>query len=53
MQYVKNNIEGFDNYFPSKKNKYNFNHVKQRLNISIDQHNKEIISLDPYFNYYL
>jgi putative transposase len=45
MQYVKDRIESFDGYFPcKKKNKCKLKHVKQWLNIFIDQHNKELIS---------
>jgi putative transposase len=33
MQYIKDRIEGFDDYFPCrKKNKYKIKHVKQWLN---------------------
>jgi putative transposase len=44
MQYIKDRTEGFDDYFPYKKNKYRLNHIKQWINLFIDQHNKEIIS---------
>jgi putative transposase len=44
MQYIKDRTEGFDDYFPCKKNKCKLNHVKQWLNLFIDQHNGEILS---------
>jgi putative transposase len=44
MQYIKDRTEGFDYYFPCKKNKYKLNHVKQWFKLFIYQHNKEIIS---------
>jgi putative transposase len=44
MQYIKDRTEGFDDYFPCKKNKCKSNHVKQWLNLFIDQHNKSILS---------
>ena len=44
MQYIKDRTEGFDYYFPCKKNKCKLNHVKQWLNLFIDQHNKSILS---------
>ena len=43
MQYVKDRTENFDDYFPCKKNKCRLNHIKQWINLFIDQHNKEII----------
>ncbi len=44
MQYIKDRTEGFDDYFPCKKNKCKLNHVKQWLRLFVDQHNQEIIS---------
>jgi putative transposase len=44
MQYIKDRTENFDDYFPCKKNKCKLNHVKQWLNLFIDQHNREIMS---------
>ncbi len=45
MQYIKDRTaECFDDYFPCKKNKCKLNHVKQWLNLFIDQHNREILS---------
>ena len=44
MQYIKDRTEGFDYYFPCKKNKCKLNHVKQWLNLFINQHNKSILS---------
>jgi putative transposase len=39
MQYIKDKIESFDDYFPCKKNKCKLKHVKQWFNLFIDQHN--------------
>jgi len=44
MQYIKDRTEGFDNYFPCRTNRCNLNHMRQWLNLFIDQYNKEIIS---------
>ena len=45
MQYIKDRTTvGFDAYFPCKKNKCKLKHVKQWLNLFIDQHNKSILS---------
>ena len=44
MQYIKDRTEGFDDYFPCKKNKCELNHVKQWFKLFIYQHNKEILS---------
>ncbi len=44
MHYIKDRTENFDDCFPCKKNKCELNHVKQWLNLFIDQHNKEITS---------
>ena len=47
MQYIKDRTTEcfFDDYFPCrKKNKCKLNHVKQWLNLFIDQHNKSILS---------
>jgi putative transposase len=44
MQYIKDRIESFDDYFPCKKNKCKLNQVKQWLGLFVDQHNKKIIS---------
>jgi putative transposase len=40
MQYLKDRIENFDDYFPCKKNKCKLKHVKQWLNLFIDQYNE-------------
>ena len=42
MQYIKDRTEGFDDYFPCKKNKCKLKHVKNYLNLFVDYHNKEI-----------
>ena len=44
MQYVKDRIESFDDYFPCKKNKCKIKHVTQWLKLFVCEHNKEIIS---------
>ena len=44
MQYIKDRTEGFDDYFPCKKNKCKLKHVKQWFNLFIDKHNGAIIS---------
>jgi putative transposase len=44
MQYIKDRTENFDDYFPCKKNRCKLKHVKQWLNLFIDQHNKEIMT---------
>ena len=44
MQYIKDRIESFDDYFPCKKNKCKLNHVKQWFKLFVYQHNQEIIS---------
>ena len=44
MQYIKDRTENFDDYFPCKKNKCKLNHIKQWLELFVDQHNKEIKS---------
>ena len=41
MQYIKDRVENFDDYFPSrKKNKRDLKHEKQWFNLFIEQHNK-------------
>ena len=44
MQYIKDRIESFDNYFPCGKKKCKLKHVKKWFNLFIDKHNKKIIS---------
>ena len=44
IQYIKDRVECFDDYFPCKKNKCTLNHLKQWLYLFIDQHNGERIS---------
>ena len=44
MQYIKDRTEGLDDYFPCKKKKCKLNHVKQWINLFIDEHNKSILS---------
>jgi putative transposase len=42
MQYIKDRTEGFDDYFPCKKDKCKLKHVKNWLNLFVDYHNKDI-----------
>ena len=43
MQYIKDRTEGFDDYFPCKKDKCKLKQVKNWLNLFVvDYHNKEI-----------
>ena len=44
MQYVKDRIESFDDYFPCRKNKCKLNHIKQWFKLFVYQHNQEIMS---------
>jgi putative transposase len=44
MQYVKDRIESFDDYFPCKKENCNLDHVKKWLNLFVNMHNKNIIN---------
>ena len=44
IQYVKDRMEDFDDYFPCKKNKCKLNHIKQWLKLFADKHNQEIMS---------
>jgi putative transposase len=44
VQYTKDRIECFDDYFPCKKKKCKLKHVKQWLNLFSDYYNKEIVS---------
>jgi putative transposase len=42
MQYIKDRVKIFDDYFPCrKKNKSKLKHVKQWLDLFIDQHYKK------------
>ncbi len=44
IQYIKDRIESFDDYFPCKKEYCNLNHVKNWINLFSDMHNKNIIN---------
>jgi putative transposase len=44
MQYVKDRIEGFDDYFPCRKKKCNLHHVKNWLKLFANMHNKEVVN---------
>ena len=39
MQYLKDRIENFDDYFPCKRNKCKIKYVKQWFNLFVDQYN--------------
>jgi putative transposase len=39
MQYIKDRIETFDDYFPCRKKKCKLNHIKQWLELFVEQHN--------------
>jgi putative transposase len=42
MQYIKDQIEGFDDYFPCRLENCKLKHVKDWLNLFIDYHIKEL-----------
>jgi len=42
IQYIKDRIESFDDYFPCKKENCNLDHVKEWLNLFVNMHNKNI-----------
>lgn len=44
MQYIKDRTEGFDDYFPCRKEKCDLNHVKNWLNLFVNMHNKEVLN---------
>ena len=44
IQYIKEGIECFDDYFPCKRKKCKLKHVRKWLYLFIDQHNREILS---------
>lgn len=44
MQYIKDRMENFDDYFPCKRKKCKLKHIYNWFNLFIDQHNKMIIS---------
>ena len=44
IQHTKGRTEGFDDYFPCKKNNCKLKHVKQWLDLFIDQHDGEATS---------
>ena len=43
MQYIKDRTECFDDYFPCKKNKCKFHHIKQWFKLFVYEHNIEKI----------
>ncbi len=42
IQYIKNRIESYDDYFPCIKKKCNMEHVRNWLNLFADFHNSEL-----------
>jgi putative transposase len=44
IQYIKNRIECFDDYFPFKLENYKLKHVKNWSNLFVNYHNKEMIN---------
>ena len=44
IQYIKDRIESFDDYFPCRKEKCELNHIKNWLNLFIHIHNKEMMN---------
>jgi putative transposase len=42
MQYIKDRIESFDDYFPCRLENCKLKHVKNCLNLFIDYYNKEL-----------
>ena len=44
IQYIKDRIECFDDYFPCRKQRCKLNHVKQWINMFAYYYNREIIS---------
>jgi putative transposase len=45
VQYVKDRIEGFDDYFPCRKKKCSLHHVKKNwLKLFVNMHNKEVVN---------
>ena len=45
MQYIKDRIENFDDYFPCRIKNCKLKHVINWLNLFIEYHNKEITTL--------
>ncbi len=44
MQYIKDRTEGFDDYFPCKKEYCNLFHIKNWLNLFVNMRNKEVLN---------
>ena len=44
IQYIKDRTEGFDDYFPCRKNKCKLQHIQKWLNLFVCHHNKGLIS---------
>jgi putative transposase len=45
IQYIKDRTEGFDDYFPCRLKNCKLNHVMNWLNLFVDHHNSELITL--------
>jgi putative transposase len=44
VQYIKDRIEGFDDYFPCRKKRCNLYNVKNWLKLFVNMHNKEVVN---------
>jgi putative transposase len=44
IQYIKDRIESFDDYFPCGLKKFKLKHVQQWSNLSIDQHKRQLMA---------
>jgi putative transposase len=44
IQYIKDRTECFDDYFPYRREKCGLIHLRNWLNLSVDDHNKEVIT---------
>ena len=43
MQYIKDRIESFDDYFPCRQKNCKLKHVKNWMNLFVKHHNKEMM----------
>jgi len=44
IQYIKDRTEGFDDYFPCRKNKCKLQHIQKRLKLFVSHHNNNLFS---------
>jgi putative transposase len=44
IQYIKDRIENFDDYFPYRKKRCKLNHVTSWFNVFVDYHTKKVIA---------